>query len=404
MRLVLVTETFPPEVNGVARTLHRWVDTFRQRGHEVLVIRPRQKAETAAAELTVGIPIPLYRQLRFGLARPRRIANLLRQLQPDLVHIATEGPLGWAALLACQRLRIPMATSFHTNFDQYLAYYRLGIFRPPLIAYLRWFHNEARVTLVPSAGILRRLEHLGFQRVEVWSRGVDGECFHPRHRDHEFRHALGLGANDVLLLYVGRLAAEKNLADLINHFETLRHRLGPAAGRVRLALVGDGPLAARLTAQAFPGLFLPGTQVGGQLSRWYASSDVFVFPSQSETFGNVVREAMASGLPVVAYDSPGVNEQVVHEENGLLVPADGDLADALLHLCRDTKQRQELGHAARQSVEKQTWGPVFDDLEQCYQRIVTEHRGLADVCHFGALRTAMPAFIESSPLRHMKQP
>jgi len=371
MRLVLVTETFSPEVNGVARTLGHWVDAFRCRGHTVDVIRPRQQAEGPAPGRVAGLPLPFYAELRFGLASPLHIARALNP-RPDLVHVATEGPLGFAAVLACRRLGIPVATSFHTNFDDYLEHYGLGSLRSAMCGYLRWLHNAAAVTLVPSDSTRRRLEALGFQRVEVWSRGVDAEVFHPRHRDPALRQSFGLGPDDPLLLYVGRLAAEKNLAALLAAFARIRGRRGNAA--VRLALVGGGPLAESLRRRPPTGVVLAGVQRGVALSRWYASADLFAFPSRSETFGNVVVEAMASGLPVVAFDGPGVRDQVCSDREGLLVSTEDELADALAQLCADRDRRRHLGHAARSKAAERDWASVFDALEQRYRGLAAAVR------------------------------
>ena len=224
LRLTLVTETFSPEVNGVARTLHRWVEGFRARGHHVQVIRPRQHSEGPLPERVLGLPLPLYPQMRFGVASPLRLRKILERSSPDLVHVATEGPLGLAALMAAAALGLPVASSFHTNYDHYLNHYCLGCLEMPLLAYLRWFHNQTAVTLAPSRATQQRLRADGVRRVEIWSRGVDGRTFHPRHRDRTFRASLGLGPNDPLLLYVGRLAAEKNLPALLGAFTRLRQR------------------------------------------------------------------------------------------------------------------------------------------------------------------------------------
>jgi len=380
MRLVLVTETFPPEVNGVARTLGRWLEALRRRGHAVQVIRPRQLPERGRANHVLGLRIPFYPELRFGLASPLRLWRALARARPDLVHIATEGPLGLAALLAASGLGVPVAASFHTNFDAYAEHYGLGPFKHAIIGYLRWFHNRAAVTLVPSAGTRRRLDELGFDRVEMWSRGVDSELFHPRFRDPTLRNALGLETNDCLLLYAGRLAAEKNVMALLEAFGRLRARLAGRSDRVRLALVGDGPLAPSLKLLNLPGVVLPGMQLGKDLSRWYASADVFAFPSVSETFGNVVLEALSSGLPVVAYDCPGVNEQVTHEENGLLVPPGQDLADVLYGLVDQRERRFWLALAARRSAEQRGWEPIFDGLEHIYRKIVDAGANGEPVC------------------------
>jgi glycosyltransferase involved in cell wall biosynthesis len=372
LRLALVTETFPPEVNGVARTLGRWVEAFRSRGHTVEVIRPRQPHEgPRPGERVHGMALPFYPQVRIGVAGPRRLRRLLRRLGPDLVHIATEGPLGWSALLAARTLGIPVASSFHTNFDHYAAHYGfLGIERLAF-ACLRWFHNRTLVTLVPSKATQARLVADGVRRVEIWSRGVDAELFHPRHRDLELRRGLGLAPSDPLLLYVGRIAPEKNLPALLQAFARLRQSLESA--RLRLVLVGAGPLEATIQVTQPAGVVLAGMQHGLALSRWYASADVFAFPSLSETFGNVVLEAQASGLPVVGFDTQGVNERITPEEDGLLVPEGGDLVPALRRLCQDQDLRQRWGQAARLRAQRQDWKPIFDELEQRYLRLVAEH-------------------------------
>ena len=370
MRLALVTETFPPEINGVARTLGRWADTFRERGHEVHVIRPRQEGERRGFGLVFGRPLPFYPQVRVGIAGPLGLRHLLRELSPDLVHIATEGPLGVSALLAARWLRIPVASSFHTNFDHYAGHYGFVGMARIGFAYLRWFHNRTRVTLVPSRATKTRLLADGVKRVEIWSRGVDATVFSPAHRDEALRALLGLLPEDALLVYVGRLAPEKNLPVLLQAFARLRLSL-PG---IRLALVGGGPLAEGLSRATPPGVILAGEQRGPSLSRWYASGDLFAFPSLSETFGNVVLEAQASGLAVVGYDCQGVNEQVVPGVNGLLVPPGGDLVASLAELCLDPSRRRRMGEAARDRALGLDWKPIFDDLEVRYRDLTEEPR------------------------------
>ncbi len=367
LRLVLVTETFPPEVNGVARTLGRWVEAFRTRGHTVRVIRPRRPGEPVGSDLVYGMGLPFYKEVRFGIAGPFRLAAMLRRLKPDLVHIATEGPLGWSSLLASCWLGVPVASSFHTNFDHYAAHYGFFGLQTIGLAYLRWFHNRTRVTLVPSKATQARLLANGLERVEIWSRGVDAKLFNPLHRDEARRRSLGLGPDDPLLLYVGRLAPEKNLGTLLRAFAQLRSAVSAdLRERLRLALVGGGPEAEGLARAAQPGVYLAGEQHGLELSRWYASADVFAFPSLSETFGNVILEAQASGLSVAAFDCPGPNERVTPEVDGLLVPLGGDLVPALRRLCEDRSLRERFGRAARAKAEGQDWKPIFDELEQHY--------------------------------------
>jgi glycosyltransferase involved in cell wall biosynthesis len=373
LRLTLVTETFPPEVNGVARTLKRWVTTFQDRGHDVQVIRPRQRREPACADHVHGLPLPLYPQMRFGVASPFRLRRILRRQTPDLVHIATEGPLGLAALLAAISLGIPIASSFHTNFHHYLGHYGFGALESALLTYLRWFHNRTAVTLVPSDATRQRLLADGVRRVELWSRGVDADLFHPKHREPGLRQQIGLHPDDVLLLYVGRLASEKNLIAVLRAFAALRQRLPEVERyRVRLALVGHGPLAETLRALQPPGVIFGGELHGTELSRWYASADVFAFPSLSETFGNVILEAQASGLPVVGYDCQAVRERVTDGRDGLLVPAGAEMTDALYELCVRRDQRESFGIAARAKALGQTWSPIFDALEDRYLHLVSQ--------------------------------
>jgi glycosyltransferase involved in cell wall biosynthesis len=373
LRLALVTETFPPEVNGVARTLGRWVDEFRRRGHHVQVLRPRQAAEKPHADLAHGFPLPFYPRMRVGVASPRRIRSWLAQSAADLVHIATEGPLGWAALRAATSLPVTVASSYHTNYDHYLKHYNLAGIERLLFAYFRWFHNQTRVTLVPSEATRQRLLEGGVRHVEIWSRGVDCQLFHPRHRSVELRRALGLPEEGVLLVYVGRLAAEKNLSTLLAAFARLRRQFGPVQARsLSLALVGGGPLAAKLQSHKPEGVILASEQHGAALSRWYASADVFVFPSLTETFGNVLLEAQASGLPVVAFDHPVIRERVAHGSEGLLVPPHGDFAEALGMICTHRDLRNQLGIAGRSRAEGQGWEAVFDELEGRYLRLVNE--------------------------------
>ena len=369
LRLVLVTETFPPEVNGVARTLGRWVEAFRGRGHTVRVIRPRQTGEPPAIDLVHAMPLPFYRQVRVGVAGPPRLGQLLSKLAPDLVHIATEGPLGCSALLAAGWLGVPVVSSFHTNFDHYAAHYGFFGVDRLAFAYLRWFHNRALVTLVPSRATRMRLLGDGVRRVEIWSRGVDARLFDPIHRDVGLRSGLGLGPDDVLLLYVGRLAPEKNLTTLLQAFARLRGRW-PGGEQLRLVLVGAGPLSRAIEMAQQPGVVSVGEQHGARLSRWFASADVFAFASLSETFGNVVLEAQASALPVVGFDCQGVNERVSSGVDGLLVPVGDDLAPALGRLCQDRNLRRQMGRAARAAALRQDWQPIFDELEERYLRLV----------------------------------
>ncbi|HMA11653.1 MAG TPA: glycosyltransferase, partial [Steroidobacteraceae bacterium] len=267
LRVAVVTETYPPEVNGVAMTLGRLVDGLQARNHQVQLIRPRQHADdqphptpTFTEHLQRGIALPRYEGLQLGLPARAALTRLWTRHRPDVVQIATEGPLGWSALAAANKLQLPVASDFHTNFHSYSSHYGLGLLRRAIVAYLRKFHNKAAVTLVPTDGIRRELLADGYENIEIIGRGVDTKLFHPGRRDPAVRARWGVGENETAVLYVGRLAAEKNLALVFRAFEAMR-AANPAC---RLVLVGDGPERAPWQAR-HPDAIFCGTQTGEAL-------------------------------------------------------------------------------------------------------------------------------------------
>ncbi|MAK91455.1 MAG: glycoside hydrolase [Oleibacter sp.] len=318
-RVTIVTETFAPEINGVANTLGHLVRGLRARGVQVQLIRPRQGKDDTDCDQAddllrlPGLPIPGYDSLRFGLPVSGRITRALKRFAPQAVYVATEGPMGWAAVRAARKAGIRVISGFHTNFHQYIEHYRLGWLEGLAYRYLRHFHNLTAATLVPTGVQREQLTGHGFNNVQVFSRGVDSNLFTPRKRSDELRQRWGTRADDVVLLYVGRIAAEKNLELAL---ETYR-RLLEADERVRLVLVGDGPLLAGIREQ-HPEIICCGMQRGEDLATHFASGDVFLFPSLTDTFGNVVTEAMASGLAVVSFDYAAGHEHILHGDNGML--------------------------------------------------------------------------------------
>ena len=355
MRIAVVSETWPPEVNGVARTAARFAEALRLRGHDLHVVRPRQGAgDCARADefLVRSLPIPRYPNLRAGLPAKGRLGRLWTFRRPDVVHIVTEGPLGWSALAAARALRLPVVSDFRTNFHDYCEHYGFGFLRRPIVAYLRKFHNRTATTLVPTDAMRAALAQLGFERVRVIARGVDTRLFDPARRDPSLRASWGAGPEDVVALYVGRLAPEKNLAALTQP---------PGA---RLVFVGDGPARGELAAR-FPQAVFAGTRTGTDLAAHYASADAFLFPSLTETFGNVTLEAMASGLAVVAYDYAGAAAAIRHGVSGLLVPfgdAAGFAAQAAA-LVADPARARQLGANARREALGRGWEQVAAELE-----------------------------------------
>ncbi|WP_371325145.1 glycosyltransferase family 1 protein [Dechloromonas sp. ZY10] len=370
MRLALVSETCAPEVNGVALTLGHLLYGLRQRGHWVELVRPRQLRGDRGGhgEFTVaGLPLPGYAGLRFGLPAGRILLQRWREQRPDLVHVVTEGPLGWSAVSAARRLGIPVTSGYHTNFARYSLHYRLGWLRPAVASYLRGFHRRTQATLVPTAALAAELAGEGVPGVQVVGRGVDSSLFGPQRRNPGLRHLWGAGPDDPVCLFVSRLAPEKNLADVVRAFVALRQQQ-PAA---RMVWVGDGPARAALQ-RAHPEHVFCGEQRGEKLAEHYASADLFLFPSLSETWGNVVGEAMASGLPVLAYRSAAAAELIVDGTNGRVV-APGDSAafvTAAGQLAADPVGRRRIGQAARESVQQRGWSEVVARFEGILRQVI----------------------------------
>ncbi len=383
MKLSLVTETYPPEVNGVAMTLQRLVRGLAGRGHSVEVVRPRQAGAMALDPadpsglrhvLVPSLPLPFYNELRLGLPLYLRLRRLWRARRPDIVHIATEGGLGGAALFAARHLGVPVSTSFHTNFHQYTQQYMFRAMHGIALGYLRGFHNRAACTLVPTAQARQELEAQGFQRVGVMTRGVDGHLYHPQRRDEALRRTWGVAAGDPVYAYVGRLAVEKNIELAVQSFLRVQAR----EPRAHFVLVGDGPARAGL-AQRYPQFHFAGMRRGEDLARHYASADVFLFPSTTETFGNVVTEALASGLVVVCYDYAAGREHIRSWSNGVLASFGDSLAftTAAEETILRRAQWPALRAAARSTAEGITWERVFESFEGTLQRVIAGTAGTA---------------------------
>jgi len=367
MHIAMVTETYPPEVNGVARTVALIAEGLRALGHTIQLVRPRQsRADTAlvaanyAELLRPGIPIPRYTQLKMGLPSRRALLRAWRERRPDLVHIATEGPLGWSALAAARKLGVPVTSDFHTNFHAYSKHYGVAWLARPVAAVLRRFHNRCDCTMVPTDEMAAELARLGFERLRVVGRGVNAQTFSPARRRSELRAQWGAGEQDQVALCVSRFAPEKNFPLVLEAYEAMRR----ANSATRLVLVGDGPLLAQLR-KANTGSVIAGRLVNGELSAHYASADVFLFPSVTETFGNVTLEAMASGLAVVAYRYAAARQHLEHDRSGLLAePGDraGFIAQAE-RLAREPGLARELGCAARAAAEPISWERITADFE-----------------------------------------
>jgi glycosyltransferase involved in cell wall biosynthesis len=375
MKISIVTETYPPEINGVAMTLHRISQELAHQGHRVDIVRPRQSSEaqnaTYADTLVVtGLPLPGYDGLRFGLPCRPKLRKHWKTDRPDIIYVATEGPLGQSAIRAAEDLVIPVVSGFHTNFHEYMSHYRLPILAKTVRGFLRKTHNRTRRTFAPSRDVIEKLEAMGIRDTRLLGRGVDTERFHPQKRDPALRQRWGIHHdNGIVAIFVSRLAAEKNIPLAAKAFESIQARLPEVA----CVFVGDGPERAKLE-KAHPEFIFSGMQQGEALARHYASGDIFIFPSVTETFGNVVTEAMASGLVTVAYDYAAPRRFIENAENGFL--ADYDKQDefiAATHRALDAiDDWPALRSAARTTAETLGWNGIVRDFAAELQRVIDD--------------------------------
>ncbi len=380
MRIGIVSETYPPQVNGVALTVQSLASGLAARGHTVELVCPRQQRRIVVDPgMTVlevaGAALPRYPGLCLGLPAGRRLRERWQRLRPDAIYVATEGPLGRSAVLAARRLRIPAATGFHTRFDQYAVHYGVGWLAPLVRAYLRRFHLRGAATLVPTDALATELRRMGVDNPRLLSRGVDTELFHPRRRDQALRASWGASGDSPVVLYVGRIATEKNLQLAVRTFRAIQQQV-PGA---RYVWVGDGPERAALAA-AHPDFIFAGMQRDLALARHYASADLFVFPSLSETFGNVVLEALAAGVPVVAYDDGAAHEYVRNALNGYCISPGNEKAfmAAASTLAGNPCLIRHMGRAAQASVARLSPHSVVREFEQLLDGLAAEKRHAAD--------------------------
>ncbi|MGB6222862.1 glycosyltransferase [Haloferula sp.] len=358
MRIEIVTDTFAPDVNGVAMTLGRLADGMRRRGHRVHVIRTgeeRSPSETLAPSLS----LPGYREIRLGLPGPFKLRKRWVKSRPDVIYVATESLLGVSAIKAASALRIPVVAGFHTNFHQYMEAYRLGGLQPAAISYLKHVHNRADLTLAPTPDVVEMLKSKGFENVRILGRGVDTELFHPGQRAAALRASWGVREGAPVAMVVGRLAAEKNLPLVMECFRRMRERVPD----LQCVCVGDGPLRDSLKAK-HPFVQFVGVKTGKELAAHYASADILLFPSESETFGNVILEGMASGLVTVSYDYAAAGRHVQQGMNGLKASKGNSSEFAELAMIALREWEGGMREEARRSVQGLGWESVILSFEE----------------------------------------
>ena len=370
MRISLVTETFWPEINGVAMTLRRLVIGLASQGHQLQLICPHRSGRDMAqlpANIDYcavkGIPIPGYKEANFGLPCRKALAKFWGKQQPDVIYVATEGPLGWSAIKEANRHEIPVASGFHTNFHTYSKHYNIGFQENIVKRYLINLHNSTHTTLVPSEGQKQQLLNMGITNVSILGRGVDTQLFSPQKRSEALRQQWGVTENDSVMIYVGRIAAEKNLDLAIRTYIAL-HNINK---RLKFVLVGDGPMAKSMKRN-HPEFIFAGMQQGEELAAYFASGDLFIFPSLTETFGNVVLEAMASGLGVVAYDYAAAQMHIESGQRGLL--ASNNDAESFVNNAKRFLQNEMLLNQCRLNASKYAQSQSWESIVKSFENIL----------------------------------
>jgi glycosyltransferase involved in cell wall biosynthesis len=362
-------------------TLGHMIAGQRARGHRISLVRPRQSAEDCATReagfetrLVRGVPIPGYSSLRFGLPAARTLRRLWRDDRPDVVQIVTEGPLGASAVGAARALGIPVVTEFHTNFHAYSHHYGFGGLERLVSLHLRRLHNRGNLTVVPSHQLGIDLLRRGYHNIRVVARGVDTSLFNPGRRSAALRAGWGIKAEDIVVACVGRLAPEKNLDLALTAFGAIK-RFAPGA---RLLMVGDGP-ARKALEHAHPEHIYAGMRHGEDLAAHFASADLFLFPSLTETYGNVTLEAMASGLPVVAFRMAAAAELIHHGHNGMLAEPGMNAAfvRAALDLVTRPGTRSRISASAAESVATHDWARIHERMECVLREAIRQPKAQA---------------------------
>lgn len=393
LHIALVTETWLPDINGVASSVYQIMRELKSMGHRITLIRPKQSDEIEQQTLATGLntaavttdlqvpslPIPYYPHLRMGLPCYRFLTKQFHQLQPDIIHIVTEGPLGLAALIAAKQQKIKVSSGYHTAFHDFSRYFGWKIVSLPLLGYMKTFHNHCNATCVPSQTTQDQLASFGFKQLFQVGRGVDTERYAPSKRRIDLRARWGVGEGTTVLMCVSRVSPEKGIDTVIKGFKALQ--LQQLHRHVKLVIVGDGPYKETLIKQYADenSIIFAGFQTGEALASYYASADAFVFASQVETFGNVVTEAMASGLPVFAYHDAAA-ALLVDDSCGKTVPLGQE--QRFINMVAELPKQQQLDQMrviARQKVANFSWQKPANEMLTMFYHVLAVDTSTANI-------------------------
>jgi len=375
MKIAIFTDTYYPEINGVARTLKRFTDYLTDKDISVKVFAPENPSEDyvpSHIHRFKSASFFLYPECRVAFPNYFQIKGELEKFNPDLIHVATPFNLGVIGVYCAKKMTIPLVGSYHTDFDQYLQFYDLAFLSGFLWKYMNWFHRPLQKIFVPSIETMKKLKGHGFTNMEIWARGVDCELFHPFYDKHAVRKRFSI-REKYILSYAGRLAPEKNARLLLEIARNLPPQL---AEKVHWLIVGDGPLREELEKETPANMTFTGYLKGDQLAELYSASDLFIFPSASETFGNVVLESLASGTPVIGANAGGVKSIIQNGVTGQLCePASLEqFTSAIVRLLAADSTRIEMGYEGRNYALKQKWDTIFENLTSHYHLVIESNK------------------------------
>lgn len=362
MKIAIFAGTLKENQDGVTRVVYKQVEFLKNRGVEFLGITPQTEENSliATQEKIPYLPFPLYTAYRLSLPRMERIKRIVEQFKPDLIYLNSPCTLGYAGIKIGKELGIPIVATYHTHFPTYLRYYRLSIFNGVVWSYLRYFYNQCDIVFVPSKSVLNELKENGINNLVYLPHGVDTSLFNPNKADENFRNQI-CPRDKNLLLSVGRIVKEKNFDVLEDAMRILSER----RRNFRLVVAGEGPYL-RYYQKRIPNSLFLGRLDSESLAKLYATSDIFVFPSVTESFGNVIIEAMASGLSPVVAKSFGASELIDNGDDGLLAePNDAkSLADNIEFLLENEYERKQIGLEAFAKAQKFSWENTLDIFHQ----------------------------------------
>lgn len=372
MRVAYFCDTFAPQINGVSTTLEKLQTYALKKNIEIIFLVPEYPGKPKKDRNVfrfLSFPLLFYKECRIVIPPVFKAEKILDEFKPDIIHAYSEFCISLAAIRYAKKRNIPIVSSYTSNFTSYLHYYNIGIISPLLEGYLTWFHNSCALTFCPSEQTRRYLFEKDVKHVGIMRRGVDSTRFNPSYRNRSFRAKAGAGEHTRLFTYVGRISPEKDLDILIDSIRMLKPLYGE---RIAFAIVGDGPYRAEMEKRLGKNAYFTGYLRGKDLSTAYASSDVLVFPSTTETFGNAVLEGMCSGLPAIVPDAGGVVEIVTHDKDGFIVPPRDSkaFANAIQKFMESPRLFLTMRDHALQTARKRSWEYVFSSLFDSYSRLL----------------------------------